>query len=657
MPIKLLDYGRVNPFGQIVGRPKNLAWPVRAYRVTLPQMKKNSSFLNPFEMLILRFLTVDPRITDAQLEAETCLPQDLLHGIIVRLQDRGFLDKYRVVVEEKKNGWQQSLEPNNDNYITAIVFQDVYSNRLLPFLHHTNDKPLRKITDENALQNLKRLSFDFNKEFPTPIAQEVIVAIREMKTLELHRNKETASPCLQQIKVLPEPEICYLICPIAIQQSDGDFRIADPFDRGYSSLLEKVFSEILEKDTSLEDWFKNWQKSLYNESGINNDERKYSFDSKLLRSKFPMLIENLIPDRGKKYRSIRKIYASLEWALYYFCKKFSYENKLNILELISPIEMPRQLETISIALGFNRYVPRFCYVKPERICDFRNGKAEMSIVIALILMLAEEPHVRLVLLKIAKKYPDFFDRIYDIKSSRDSVEHGSTKNFSDIALTNDVFMTDIVSILHPEIIFDNTKVESQQFGNIQFFDHNFAGRISIQEYYGISLFNKMGDNLQQRLIAAEAFWYDLKDKQHCDDAMSFVCNLYAATQNAFKRHLYKKLPPITQDKGIRAIARQKAKAAGFSKIPNEIKMTGIAKIRRTIQSQDETLGSATLAFLIVADSELITIIYNRQPNFLDAINEIIKTRKHGNEILPCEVSYIEKIRKSTYTTIKTLLEV
>ena len=52
MQVKLLDYGRVNPFGQIVGRPKNLAWPVRTYRVTLPQMKNDSSCLNPFEILM-----------------------------------------------------------------------------------------------------------------------------------------------------------------------------------------------------------------------------------------------------------------------------------------------------------------------------------------------------------------------------------------------------------------------------------------------------------------------------------------------------------------------------------------------------------------------------------------------------------------------------
>ena len=80
-------------------------------------------------------------------------------------------------------------------------------------------------------------------------------------------------------------------------------------------------------------------------------------------------------------------------------------------------------------------------------------------------------------------------------------------------------------------------------------------------------------------------------------------------------------------------------------------------VRQTIQSQDQTLGAAVLAFLVMADAENLTIIYNRQPDFLDAINEIIMARGHGNQILPLAVKDVEKLRKITYTTIKTLLEV
>jgi hypothetical protein len=46
-----------------------------------------------------------------------------------------------------------------------------------------------------------------------------------------------------------------------------------------------------------------------------------------------------------------------------------------------------------------------------------------------------------------------------------------------------------------------------------------------------------------------------------------------------------------------------------------------------------------------------------QPSFLSDVSNIIVRRGHGNEPLPLSKNDIEKLRKSTYSTIKTLLEV
>ena len=56
--LKLLDYGKPNPFSGIIGRPRNLAWPVHAYRVTLPKVSNDGDGLNAFERVILKLLDV-----------------------------------------------------------------------------------------------------------------------------------------------------------------------------------------------------------------------------------------------------------------------------------------------------------------------------------------------------------------------------------------------------------------------------------------------------------------------------------------------------------------------------------------------------------------------------------------------------------------------
>ena len=54
--LKLLDYGKPNPFSGIIGRPRNLAWPVHVYRVTLPKVSNDGDGLNAFERVILKLL-------------------------------------------------------------------------------------------------------------------------------------------------------------------------------------------------------------------------------------------------------------------------------------------------------------------------------------------------------------------------------------------------------------------------------------------------------------------------------------------------------------------------------------------------------------------------------------------------------------------------
>ena len=44
--LKLLDYGKPNPFSGIIGKPRKLAWPVHAYRLTLPNVSNDGNDLN-----------------------------------------------------------------------------------------------------------------------------------------------------------------------------------------------------------------------------------------------------------------------------------------------------------------------------------------------------------------------------------------------------------------------------------------------------------------------------------------------------------------------------------------------------------------------------------------------------------------------------------
>ena len=79
--LKLLDYDKPNPFGGIIGKPRKLAWPVNAYRVTLPKVSGTDDGLNAFERVILKLLDAVGVMDADELAAETRIPLDLVKGI------------------------------------------------------------------------------------------------------------------------------------------------------------------------------------------------------------------------------------------------------------------------------------------------------------------------------------------------------------------------------------------------------------------------------------------------------------------------------------------------------------------------------------------------------------------------------------------------
>ena len=142
--LRLLDYGKPNPFSGIIGKSRNLAWPVNAYRVTLPKSSNDRDGLNAFERVILKILDAVGALDADDLAAETCIPLDLINGILLRLQDKGFIDEYNaILMQEHDDGL--GGEDNAPVFVTALLFRELATGKILPFLHWLNDaNPLQK---------------------------------------------------------------------------------------------------------------------------------------------------------------------------------------------------------------------------------------------------------------------------------------------------------------------------------------------------------------------------------------------------------------------------------------------------------------------------------------------------------------------------------
>ena len=115
--LKLLDYGKPAPFGGIIGRPRHLAWPVNAYRVTLPRVLDDGDGLNAFERVVLKLLDAAGRMDADALADETRIPVDLVKSVLLRLQDKKLIDEHHAIIERKRE------EERAPVFVTVLVFR------------------------------------------------------------------------------------------------------------------------------------------------------------------------------------------------------------------------------------------------------------------------------------------------------------------------------------------------------------------------------------------------------------------------------------------------------------------------------------------------------------------------------------------------------
>ena len=179
-------------------------------------------------------------------------------------------------------------------------------------------------------------------------------------------------------------------------------------------------------------------------------------------------------------------------------------------------------------------------------------------------------------------------------------------------------------------------------------------RASIQVELGFKLFNRLGTNLQDRLVHAERFFLSCHDG---DDALAYVLDLCAAVQASFEGVLVGKLPPDTNDAQLNRMAESKAIEAGFCAVlPESLLTVKTLAVRQTLQGGSQSLGACVIAFFLVSDEDVLTSIHGVQPSFVDDMASLIIRRGHGNEPLPLPKGGIGHLRKAALTTIRTLME-
>jgi hypothetical protein len=640
MQVELLDFGDIAPEASHFGRSRKLAWPVCAYRVTLPSdAGKGDNSLNPFERVILGLLDAGGASTEEALAQETRIPEDFVRGVLLRLRDRGFID------EHNKIGNKEALE-TTVNYSTAIIYRELVGGRVLPYLHASELET--KTSDVH-----KRL--DGHNGINAQISpKEVVRAANDMqKHLTAHGSK-VFTPAQGQISIAESHERYFIECPVVMWEKDGDFRIVDPFGNGgYSLVLENTLAKTIEEDDSLSNWFTEWRKSLASTQGNHKSgQASEPYDNDVCRKRYPELVSALKLKRNSPYRSLEKLHAALEWAMFYSCMKYDYEGAINMLEIMPQPEQSKTLEYAAYKIGLDVSSEKFRPLKKEGINGFKNGNPDMNTVLALTLLAADD-NARHPLNAIAKEYPAFIAIVQRIKRSRDQSGHGKgivSRQYEE--LPDEPFVKFVVSTLLPDVKFSEADISASVADAIA--DARFDARTSLLDVFGYGAFNnKISSNAKDRLISAERFWMTCEDGE---DALSFIVDIYSALQAEFRRKLGFSFVSELRESDFIAAASSKAQNAGLGALPEELRTVKLHWIRDALQGNDQSLGAAVVAFILASEDDTLKKIAEFQPGFIEGIAKVINTRGHANKSVLLQKNDIANIRKTAYLTIKVLVE-
>ena len=651
------DYKNQCPY---IGFPRNIAWPCRVYRITLPKTKRNvQGRLNAFEVCILKLLAYG-RYEPKDLAYETCLPPELIKIILLRLYDMEKIDKYNQLTPDtlkELEKYDNEKESEPIEYETKVIFQECMTGTLLPMLEDA--KLQAEEVDENGnfknkkLKNLWRL-FAAKKDFNMPTPRDVISAIKTMSRRSITSDELLKIPSANYISVASGQESCDILVRMVMQEN-GDWRILNPFGKNWSLELESAYQKILKDNENEEKNFNKWIESFKRDSsqGKSNNHITYPFETQDNYKRYRELIIALrrCMENNNEEKAGSFFYSAIEWALFYALKECESTNKeIQLLHAYSKKDNDARILNAINSLGFLKKKDFHFSNFQNKIESFQNyNTADMSLVVPLAILVAKADE-QFAFNKICKTYPKILSMIPALKEKRDKSMHGSN-NFTQIYGKEDYkFITDVITTLIPSVQFSDSS--SAHTDKDEIIDARLDAQNKLREAFGAYLFETMDNILKRELTDAEIFRSKI-NKAAKVDVLPCIVNLYAAVQCTFRPLLNAESSFISNPI---AVAQDNAKLAGWGELPQSIKKIRMDLLQHTLEGNDQTLGACIVTWLIRTEQDVLNMIAEKQPELINNLDVLLKLRSHGNKSIKMQQEELNTFVNKIYKIIRTIME-
>lgn len=685
----LLDYDRLDykklPFGKTMGQYRDIGWPVLAYRITMPIPGMLQDQVNPIHRLVVKLIQAHwkpeeqfEEIGGARVGVEktTGLPWDIVRCTLLRLQDRGIIDDYYELTPMGKEllapepGEDGQEKEDEERIATALVFRELIGGTVLPFVQVvSNENPLRKhvkASDE------KVKSLQAGKEFRNAdiTVQEVLSAYRRWRRMaKAYGDEDCEFPSEHRIKIVGEPEPYYLKCPMAILSRDGDFAVADPFGYGLSSVLESVLRKWLaakgRHDEKFEDWLLEWNESTaVKEDHSDVKHVKEPFENDHCLEQYPRLVNSLKKGESRQFMPIAQIYASIEWAFFYYSAKFESKEILEWLDVATEIQFVQKMADLAKRRGLvldrksdgRLQTFEFKALTPKRRADYVNSSPELISVFMILLLQMDKGFCDGKIKNLIQTHKEILLDLLEVKRKHDPEVHGKNNEGRGAKEYAGEFqlMQEIIRTLLPDVPL--SKDDQALAMKVAYADQRQAAMARLLRCFTFSIWTDMDQNLKNYLISTERY-RQFEFANGGRDVMPMVREGYSALQAAFRVCLRRGGGTKVLESRYKIEARRRAKNLGL-KYPDVLDSVREGMITATLDGNDQTLGACMVAFLLVMGDDVLIDIASTAPDLLKQVAKVVALRQHGNVAVPMDdKDQVNVFCKSVYEVTKVLLEV
>ena len=689
--------------GLDIAARQNILWPCHAFRISIPEKKKQA--LNIFEETILKLTEIESGDTE-KLSAATCLDKDLVSFIQNRLRQLGLVcNRYELTVQGRNilEKWEKDAKENRE-YTVATVFVDLLGGTVLPHVNTSSDISYENIENFDPKSNWVTFYFGSAGKSKTirarrlrpgkkafwkkiPDTRDIVKATREFRKrfkryAILKRNIDRSPPPLpraEAISIQDVPEFVYLSCQAIVQKGNTDILVTDGFGFGFSDsfagyLTTKDWKWLvdLKRKGIVEDIETGSKDEEHgNGQGFGGAIRKYPKIFRTLRQAYEEFGKaSLIQVSSSNEEKERKrligltatcLYDAVEWTLRQIVSENPVDHWEKYFSSRSFGANDRILRSFAKKLGFDASARTnyLLQVKPGKIKAIERGVCDMQPLLALSIAgaIQYEDHP---MHALAIDDSGALSFILSLKKVRDPFSHG---NHRDIGLSIDELESyrdrtaRLIRSLIPDLAesLDSRTAPKRTAEDIN--QMQLKAIVELDRFFGLNLVQSMRPDLREELSRI----VKLEQKSEALD-LQYVKSLAAAMQLAFFEMTVDRKTSGNSDRDLKNVAFEKAVEAGFvghiDEVPKTVSTVNPKKVHEAFHGISSTLGAHLIALFLLYPTDELIRLRQALPELIEIVDRLLQLRKHGNQQLrPNQQKSLPSLKNRVFNAIKIVTEV